>query len=194
MKQNKVKEKIETNPDKTEEEPAEKSAKDKISDWGAKGFFEATATVQLTANMCGTRPSNDGTEGLSVFPRNEKGEIAIPEGYIRGAMRDSAPFVGSPQTLCNHMGVSEVEIDVKQPQGQETYTGTPRGGRGVVSIHEIVKAGAVIKFKLLMPKVTHSQEKLKKHLQWAGEYCGLGALRKQGYGRFKVIKLDCNGA
>lgn len=174
-----------------EEKGKPERAKPKVADWGRDGFFEAVATVRLTSEMLGTRPS-ETQDDLCQFLRNDKGEVAIPEGYFRGVLRDSAPYIGVPKTVCDHLGVSDVKIDCKKPSGTLMYTGTP-GMRGVVSLYEKIPAGTVIEASFLMPKVTHNAKKFKKHLDMAGKFCGLGALRKQGYGRFSVVKIMANG-
>jgi hypothetical protein len=43
---------------------------------------------------------------------------------------------------------------------------------------------------MILPLLTHNSESIvRQHLDFAGRYCGLGAWRKHGYGRFKVLKV-----
>ena len=171
-------------------EPAKaEGGKERVPDWGAKGFFRARAVIKLKTAMLGTTPSTT-QEDLTVFYRDEKGVIYVPDGYFRGALRDSAHFVGVPKTIRDVLRVSNVKHDFKGKPGLFQYTGSP-SGRGVIGIYETMPAGTVIEAEFIVPKVKYDLNHFKKHLKVAGEFCGLGSLRKQhGSGRFEVISVD----
>lgn len=172
-------------------EPAkaeEKGGKERVPDWGAKGFFRAKAVIRLTSPMLGTTPST-AQENLTAFYRDEKGNIFIPSGYLRGALRDSAHFIGVPKTVKDVLRVSNVKHDFKGKPGLFQYTGSP-SGRGVIGIYESMPAGTVIEAEFICPKVKYDLATFRKHLKHAGEFCGLGSLRKQhSSGMFEVVSV-----
>lgn len=171
------------------EEKKEVGGKERVPDWGAKGFFRARATIKLISSMLGTTPGTS-QDDLTVFYRDEKGNIEIPSGYLRGALRDSAHFVGVPKTVKDVLRVSSVKHDFKGKPALFQYTGSP-SGRGVIGIYESMPAGVVIEADFIVPKVKYDLGTFRKHLEYAGEFCGLGSLRKQtGKGRFTVEKVE----
>lgn len=171
-------------------EPAKaEGSKERVPDWGAKGFFRVRAVVRLKTQMLGTTPST-AREDLTVFYRDEKGNIFIPDGYFRGALRDSSHFVGVPKTVKDVMRVSNVKHDFKGKPGVFQYTGSP-SGRGVIGLYETMPAGTVIEAEFIVPKVKYDINLFRKHLKVAGEFCGLGSLRKQhGSGRFSLESVE----
>lgn len=186
----KPKEKIEEKPVVSgEAEKAGKDTKERVPDWGAKGFFRVKAVMRLTTAMLGSTPST-AKDDVTAFYRDTKGEIYLPDGYLRGALRDSAHYVGVPKTVKDVLRVSNVKHDFKGKPDLFQYTGSP-SGRGVIGLYERLPVGVIIEAEFIVPKVKYDINLFKKHLEYAGKFCGLGSLRKQhGSGRFGIISVE----
>ena len=186
----KPKEKIEKKPVVSgEAEGPGKDTKERVPDWGAKGFFRVKAILRLTTPMLGSTPSTT-KDGLTIFYRDTKGNIYLPEGYLRGALRDSAHYVGVPKTVKDVLRVSNVRHDFKGKPDLFQYTGSP-SGRGVIGLYERLPVGVTIEAEFIVPKVKYDINLFRKHLEYAGEFCGLGSLRKQhGAGKFELCSVE----
>ena len=166
-------------------------AMQKISDWGKKGYVEYRCEIETEERILGTKKSE--SKGVVLLPKNKKNKLEIDGGWIRGFLTAAGRYMGISGKGLFVSGLARIANLKTAFNGnffKKEITGAVEKGRGTTSIYEGAEPGVVVSFDCIMPRVSHPKEKdMKKHLEYAGKYCGMGAMRGRGYGLFKVLKV-----
>ena len=154
-----------------------------------RGYYDCVATVEFTNPVLAGMP--DLQREKLVFERDPDGNITLLSKHWRAVIRETLRLVDEElySTAKDYVYCGMTVIPADSFNGKIKDMSLPVGDKGL-SIHETLPAGTQITTTFTVPASILPSEKFQRLLERAGNFVGLSAKHRMGYGRFKVMNFQ----